>query len=306
MAKKRISAKRAPRVVMNELTSDIQALDIDTATTPEQLRANVLRLVKLLRNAREFGLIHVHHLLPSTAASERILAYLRMFVGQELDGEELEIVSGISEYARRVREWRVEFGWPIVQRSQRYRLERDNPDGAKAELWRLLNETRRSGDNATNKMLRVFRSQPLNTVVTTAQLRYVTEGKDLRRVRELRTQHGWRILTRNTGRPDLKTGQYVLVDSEPVEPHDRAIDQDTIVEVLKRDGNRCRKCGWHPNDRIVGDPRQYIEIHHITWHIEKGANTARNLATLCNVHHRVVHARRIGPNEFHNWLKQSK
>lgn len=102
MAKKRITAKRPRRIIVDELTSGIQALNIDPATTPQQLRANVGNLVKLLRTAREFGLIHVHHLLPSTAASERILAYLRMFVGEAVDGEELEIVSGISEYARRV------------------------------------------------------------------------------------------------------------------------------------------------------------------------------------------------------------
>ena len=41
----------------------------------------------------------------------RILECLRLFVGRETEAEELEILSGISEYARRVREWSVEFGW---------------------------------------------------------------------------------------------------------------------------------------------------------------------------------------------------
>jgi len=104
MAKKRISGKRLRGVVLDELRDNIQTLDIEAATTPQQLRTNVQKLVMLLRNSREFGLIHVHNLLPSSGASERILAYLRMFVGQELDSGELEIVSDISEHAGPVRD----------------------------------------------------------------------------------------------------------------------------------------------------------------------------------------------------------
>jgi hypothetical protein len=104
MAKKRISGKRVRGVVLDELRDNIQALDIEAATTPQQLGTNVQKLVMLLRNSREFGLIHVHNLLPSSGASERILAYLRMFVGQELDSGELEIVSDISEHAGPVRD----------------------------------------------------------------------------------------------------------------------------------------------------------------------------------------------------------
>jgi hypothetical protein len=226
-----------------------------------------------------------------------------MFVGQEIEGEELEVVSGISEYARRVREWRVQFGWPITHTSgSRYILERNEPDGAKAELWRTINSIRRSDASARDKMLALFQALPIGQPISTLQLRYVTDNKDTRRVRELRTEFGWRIMTRNTGMPLLKSGLYVLVEPTPVEAHDRNIDDKTVVAVLKRDGNRCQKCGWHPNERIAGDPRQYIELHHINWHSEGGANELDNLATLCNVDHRLVHNLKLDAAAFKRWL----
>jgi len=70
----------------------------------------VRALVEMSHDSKELALFHVKPLLAFDSAAERILAYLQMFLGQEIEGEELEVVSGISEYARRVREWRVEFG----------------------------------------------------------------------------------------------------------------------------------------------------------------------------------------------------
>lgn len=79
--------------------------------------------------------------------------YLRRYRGVLIDGEELMVVSGIGEWARRVRELRVEKGWPILtgvtvaelteslkeegapedamprpMRPDQYLLERDEPD----------------------------------------------------------------------------------------------------------------------------------------------------------------------------------
>lgn len=51
--------------------------------------------------------------LAETSAKGRLLAYLRFKVGQLCTMSELQIVSGISEYARRIRELRAE-GWDIV------------------------------------------------------------------------------------------------------------------------------------------------------------------------------------------------
>jgi len=303
--KKRTKLRRSRPDIIESARDWLETQNSEPPDTPERLRERVLSFVSLSRDGRELALFHVQPLLPFDSAAERILGYLRMFVGQEIEGEELEVVSGISEYARRVREWRVEFGWPIRRVGSRYILERDEPDAAKAELWRTLNTIRRSGESARDKMLALFRALPIGQPVSTAQLRYVADNKDMRRVRELRTEYGWRIMTRNTGMPQLRPDQYVLVDAEPMEAHDRHIDNDTIVKVLARDKNRCQKCGWHPNDRITGDPRQYIELHHINWHSEGGANDLDNLATLCNVHHRKVHNLKLDAASFKDWVHNS-
>jgi hypothetical protein len=302
LPKKRTRLRRPKDEIVHSARNWLETVNTDPPSSPKELRKTVLDFVSLSHDAKELALFHVRSLLPFDSGSERILGYLRMFVGQEIEGEELEIVSGISEYARRVREWRVQFGWPIKHKGGRYVLKREQPDGEKAELWRTLNTIRRMEVAARDKMLALFRALPIGTPITTLQLRYVTDNKDMRRVRELRTQFGWRIMTRQTGMPQLKPGQYVLADPEPMEPHDRHIEPEVVVKVLQRDRTRCQKCGWHPSERFPGDPRQYLEIHHITWHVEGGENKLENLATLCNVDHRTVHTLKLDADLFKEWV----
>ena len=47
------------------------------------------------------------------SARDRILAYLRKYPKTLIAGNELMVVAGIDDWARRVRELRVEFGWAI-------------------------------------------------------------------------------------------------------------------------------------------------------------------------------------------------
>lgn len=68
-------------------------------------------------------------------ARARLLRYFRSHVGEVLEGDELAGVAAIHEWARRVRELRVEQGWPIetgVQNASlspdQYVLVRDEPD----------------------------------------------------------------------------------------------------------------------------------------------------------------------------------
>jgi len=302
LPKKRIKLRRAKEEIVQSANRRLLSLDTNPPTSPQELRECVRSFVELSRDAKELALFHVKPLLPFETGAERILGYLRMFVGQAIEGEELEVVSGISEYARRVREWRVEFGWPIRHTGSCYVLDREEPDGAKAEFWQTINAIRRSEVAARDKMLALFLALPIGQPISTAQLRYVTDNKDMRRVRELRTQFGWRIMTQKTGMPQLKTDQYVLVDSTPMEPHDRNIKEKTMVAVLQRDKNRCQRCGWNPKDRVPGDPRQYIEFHHINWHSTGGANELENLTTLCNVHHKEVHNLKLDADAFRQWL----
>jgi hypothetical protein len=76
-------------------------------------------------------------------ARDRILLYLLAHVGAPVEKEELDGVSGIQEWARRVRELRLEEGWRISTQENRddlapgqYLLESGEPDRAAARRGR--------------------------------------------------------------------------------------------------------------------------------------------------------------------------
>lgn len=86
-----------------------------------------------------------------TGARARILRYLLVTRGKVVNKEELSGVSGIYEWARRVRELRLEEGWPISSNENRsdlkpgeYVLESTEPDLALRERWRKASSLRRT------------------------------------------------------------------------------------------------------------------------------------------------------------------
>jgi len=79
----------------------------------DDLRAKVLALVPAFHLLRDLG----RSLAPNEAgeaARDRILSYFRNYPLTVVHGDELLVVSGIQDWPRRLRELRVEFGWPIV------------------------------------------------------------------------------------------------------------------------------------------------------------------------------------------------
>jgi hypothetical protein len=62
------------------------------------------------------------------------------------------------------------------------------------------------------------------------------------RVRELRNEEGYQILTHND-RSDLKPGQYVLEDAKPLPAFAREISKEVRAYVLDRNGFTCQMCG---------------------------------------------------------------
>lgn len=250
------------------------------------------------------------------SARKRILAYLRRFPGQIVDGDELMVVAGISEYARRIRELRVEEGWPILSgqtaREQRkaaeagelqfddlapemkpdqYMLQADVRDREAADRWHQANEIRKSKAGVREKLLRFFLAN-VGQRITSEELRYVSGNKSewARRTRELRTEDGWPVVTRSSGDPSLPVGVYVLAGTEQAPEHDRRISELVRREVMKRDNYACRwrGCGW-PIGYDTEHDRRFLEAHHIEHHAAGGANSTENLVTLCNLHHDEVH-----------------
>lgn len=283
------------------------------------LRAKVIALIPAFHKLRDLG----GSLIPraeATSARDRVIAYFRRYPRTVINGDELMVVSGIAEWARRVRELRVEFGWTIYSgvtfrdiaddaaaaadaqetlaleqvlgthpsniKPDQYILIREEQDRHAAHRWNVLNEIRRKKVSVTDRLIEYFR-QNVGEEITGEELKYLARDKKewARRVRELRTEHGWPITTRNTGRGDLPVGVYVLEEDRQAYEHDRQIPDSVRVAVLERDGFKCVRCGWNRSMLSQDDPRKMLELHHVHHHRDKGENTVENLITLCNVHH---------------------
>lgn len=250
----------------------------------------------------------------AVSAKARILSYLRKYWGRVIDGSELMVVAGISEYARRIRELRVEEGWAILSgntakelrklkdigvadedippdmKPDEYLLLEDKQDRDAAHRWRVANRIRKQSTAAQDKIL-AFLRENIGHPVTSEELRYVANNKTewARRTRELRTDEGWPIVTRLNGDPTLPVGVYVLERDEQLPKHDREIPELVRREVMERDKWTCRwkNCGWS-NAKYANDKR-YLEVHHIEHYAKGGTNDPQNLVTLCNLHHDQVH-----------------
>ena len=274
------------------------------------LREKVLALVPIFHGLRDLG----KALLPpeyTSAAKDRILYYFRKYPNTIIKGDELLVVSGIQEYARRLRQLRVQSGWAIVSgvtiKEMRDVEEEEVPDALKsmrpseyvlfsaeqdrdaAHRWHAANTIRKQRGSVRNKIL-LFLQANVGRGVTNEELRYVAGNKTewARRVRELRTEFGWPVATKTTGRPDLGVGVYELQANRQSPQHDRSIPDDVRRKVLRRDGYKCKSCGWSHAEWNPSDPR-HLELHHIKYHAKGGENVEGNLKSLCTVCHDRVH-----------------
>lgn len=105
-----------------------------------------------------------------------------------------------------------------------------------------------------------------------------------RRVRELRTEEGYQILTHND-RADLRPGQYLLLDPKPLPAFSRSISKETRALVLDRNGFTCQICG-----AVAGEPHPYdknrktrLHIGHIVDKSMGGTDDPSNLRAICSV-----------------------
>lgn len=227
---------------------------------------------------------------------KRILDYLVEHVGQEVSGEELATVSGIQEWARRVRELRDEHGYEISELGRSvYRLETVEPDRARAAQWQLANSIRRLAGSALDRIQSYLEAQ-VGEVVTRDQIDYVARIKEgSRRVRELRDEHGWPIAS-HIDEPSLRPGEYRLVSADLADRrdiHQRLYSEALRERVFARDGYTCAKCGRDREAaRRAGDSRFYLELHHRKAVAEEldalpadELNDEENLVTLCHRDH---------------------
>ncbi|MBN1312430.1 MAG: HNH endonuclease [Anaerolineae bacterium] len=319
------SRNQSPQVLLERLIDLLR--NFDSELQGGELRRKVQALIPVREALSELG----KSLIPTEIASsarQRILHYFLKYPFTIIPREELAVIAAIDQWARRVRELRVEYGWAIISgttakhmkqegdfplentdvgkmRPDDYILLSNEQDRDAAYRWRIAKEIRNKQASVRDKILEYMRAN-VGQLVTGEELRYVAKDKTewARRVRELRTENGWPIVTKNSGRPDLPIGTYILEQDRQSPEHDRHIPDPVRREVLRRDDYQCRHCDWTHALWNRSDPR-HLELHHVESHESGGENTEANLITLCTVCHDVWHSKeQEWQDRFYDWLSQ--
>jgi hypothetical protein len=139
--------------------------------------------------------------------------------------------------------------------------------------------------NGSRKKLRVYFLANVGRKLSSSELRRVAGTSEwARRVRELRNEEGYQILTHNDRR-DLKPGEYLLLDPKPMPAFERAISKEVRALVLDRNGFTCQMCG-----AVAGEPHPYdpsrrtrLQIGHIKDKSMGGTDDPSNLRATCSV-----------------------
>ena len=134
--------------------------------------------------------------------------------------------------------------------------------------------------------LRAYFLQNIGCVLEANDLRRASGNASewARRVRELRTEEGYQILTHND-RSDLHPGQYLLLDPKPIPAFSRGISKETRAFVLDRNGFTCQMCGAVAGEPHPFDPSRRTRLHigHIVDKSMGGGDDASNLKAICSV-----------------------
>jgi hypothetical protein len=104
-----------------------------------------------------------------------------------------------------------------------------------------------------------------------------------RRVRELRNEEGYQILS-HKDRSDLKPNQYLLETTKRLPAFKRNISKETRAWVLERNGYTCQMCGAAAGDPDpLGSGRTVrLTIGHIVDKSKGGDDAPANLRAVCN------------------------
>ena len=124
----------------------------------------------------------------------------------------------------------------------------------------------------------------IGKVLDSKQIQHASGGavEWARRVRELRNEEGYQILS-HKDRSDLKPGQYLLETIARVPAFKRGISKETRAQVLERNGFTCQMCGVAAGDPDpLGGPRTArLTIGHILDKSKGGDDTPQNLRAIC-------------------------
>jgi HNH endonuclease len=139
--------------------------------------------------------------------------------------------------------------------------------------------------SARNKLRAHFLAN-IGRIMETTELQSVAGGISewARRVRELRNEEGYLILSHND-RSDLKPGQYLLTNAKPQPSLKRDISKETRAFVLDRNGFTCQMCGAVAGEAHLYDEGRKTRLHigHVIDKSQGGSDEASNLRAICSV-----------------------
>jgi 5-methylcytosine-specific restriction endonuclease McrA len=139
---------------------------------------------------------------------------------------------------------------------------------------------------SARKKLRDYFLSNLGKVLNSGELQAASGGISewARRVRELRDEEGYPILTHND-RADLKPGQYILLTATPEPVFERSVSKETRAIVLDRNGFTCQMCGAGGGEPHPHDPSRKTRLHlgHIVDKSMGGDDSPSNLRAVCSV-----------------------
>lgn len=140
----------------------------------------------------------------------------------------------------------------------------------------------------SKERIRQFLLSHIGEVVTSIQIRDAagtSVSEWARRVRELREDEGWPILTHNDT-TELKPGQYLLREAPPDKSgvvFAGGISAKLRAEVLDRNGFTCQMCGLTPGEIDPATGRKVrLHIGHIIDKSLGGKEELSNLRALCS------------------------
>lgn len=145
---------------------------------------------------------------------------------------------------------------------------------------------KKDGTKGARSALRAHFLDHIGEVQDSEQLRLVAGNISewARRIRELRTEEGYLILTHND-RADLKPGQYLLETAKPQPAFAREISKETRAFVLDRNGFTCQMCGAVAGEAHPYDPSRKTRLHigHVIDKSMGGSDDPSNLKAICSV-----------------------
>ncbi len=139
---------------------------------------------------------------------------------------------------------------------------------------------------AARDQLRDYFLANLGRVLGSDELREASGGISewARRIRELRNEEGFLILSHND-RSDLKPGQYLLLSAKPEPAFERGISKETRAIVLDRNGFTCQMCGAGAGEPHPFDSSRKTRLHlgHIIDKSMGGSDDPSNLRAVCSI-----------------------